>query len=57
MFKIVYSVLVYLQFKTLDQLKEQSRGKDNLYCKKTKYCISSNKRRASNKRRTFGYPH
>ena len=40
MFKIVYSVLVYLQFKTLDQLKEQSRGKDNLYCKKTKYCIS-----------------
>ena len=34
MFKIVYPILVYSQFKTLDQVKEPSKGKFYLYYNK-----------------------
>ena len=36
MFKIVYPILVYSQFKTVDQVKEPSKGKFYLYYNKTK---------------------
>ena len=36
MFKIAYPILVYSQFKTVDQVKEPSKGKFYLYYNKTK---------------------